>query len=361
MTKNLRLTISFESIQLRSIMKKANILFILLLLAACSSVMQVNKNAVPASSEEVNVQYISLEGDISESKAEISGLAWYNDYLILLPQYPHVFPSEFDGTLFAIPKSKIEENLNEIPNTPIKPNRIALHAPGLKDIIDGYEGFESLAFYNNEVYFTVESEPDRMMGYLLKGTISEDMKTITVDVDGRVELPPRANIGNATDETIIVTPERVITIYEWNSMYLDNQPYAYEFDHSLNLIDTLSMPYVEYRITDATELDENDNFWAINYMWSGDYSKSYNPEDPISDKYGKGETHRQYKTVERLLEFHFAPSGITLMDTPPIQLRLIDDENSRNWEGIVRYGEKGFLLATDKFPRTILGFVRKPK
>jgi len=31
--------------------------------------------------------------------------------------------------------------------------------------------------------------------------------------------------------------------------------------------------------------------------------------------------------------------------------------DARNWEGIVRLDNRGFLLATDKFPTTILGFV----
>ena len=336
------------------------IIILMMILSACTSLRQVQKPEEPALPLEVNVHYITLEGEISEPKAEISGLAWYGDYLILLPQYPHLFHSEYDGAFFAIPKAKLAENLNEVPNSPISPLPIDLNAPNLKDIIKGYEGFEAVAFYGDTVFFTIESEPDAMMGYLMKGTISDDMKTITIDVDGRVELPPRAPIGNATDETIIVTPERVITIYEWNSMLLDNQPYAYIFDHSLNLIDSLSMPYVEYRITDATQLDEKNNFWAINYMWSGDYGKSYDTEDPIAQAFGKGETHKKYKTVERLLEFHFSSSDITLLDTPPIQLRLIDDDKSRNWEGIVRYDDKGFIIVTDKFPSTILGFVRNP-
>ncbi|MBN2017838.1 MAG: hypothetical protein JW794_06920 [Candidatus Cloacimonetes bacterium] len=339
---------------------KLMILGCMLFLVACATVHHLEQPQQPSIPEEVKVQYITMNGEISEPKAEISGLAWYNDYLILLPQYPHIFPSEYDGSLFAIPKAKIAEYLNEVPNTPITPMPISLNAPGLKDIIDGYEGFEALAFYGNSVFFTVESSPDKMMGYLCKGTISGDMKTININIDERVELPPRASVGNATDETIIVTPDRVITVYEWNSMVLKNTPYAYVFDHSLNLIDSLTIPYVEYRITDATQLDEDDNFWVINYMWSGDYGKNYDPDDPISKSFGKGETHMKYKTVERLLEFHYSPKGITLVKQPPIQIELIDDDNSRNWEGIVRYGDEGFIIVTDKFPSTILGFVRRP-
>ncbi len=320
---------------------------------------KVQKSEESVRPEEAVVQYITLEGEISEPKAEISGLAWYGDYLILLPQYPHLFPSEYDGSFFAIHSSKIAEHLNEVPNSPIKPIPISLNAPGLKDIIDGYEGFESIAFHGNDVFFTVESSPSEMMGYLFKGTISDDMKTITVEVDTRVELPPRAPISNATDETILVTDDRVITIYEVNSEQLGIEPYAYVFDHSLNLLDSLSLPYIEYRLTDATELDENGNFWMINYLWPGDQKDRTFPSDAIAQKYGEGESHERLNTVERLLEFHYSPAGITLNKKAPIQLKLINDSKSRNWEGIVRYGDKGFLIVSDKYPQTYLGFVKK--
>jgi len=149
-------------------------------------------------------------------------------------------------------------------------------------------------FMERMFFFTVESSPtDEMMGYLFKGTISDDMKTITIEVDKKVELPPRAPISNATDETILVTDDRVITIYEINSEQLETEAVAYVFDHSLNLIDSLPLPNIEYRLTDATEMDENDNFWMINYMWSGDYGENYMPADPVSATYGKGETHKK--------------------------------------------------------------------
>ena len=52
------------------------------------------------------------------------------------------------------------------------------------------------------------------------------------------------------------------------------------------------------------------------------------------------------------------PMGIVLTETPPIQLEL--GPESRNWEGLVRLEDRGFLLMTDKFPGTILGFVGVP-
>ena len=36
---------------------------------------------------------------------------------------------------------------------------------------------------------------------------------------------------------------------------------------------------------------------------------------------------------------------------------VLDSDNSRNWESIARLDDKGFLIATDKYPKMILGFV----
>jgi hypothetical protein len=58
--------------------------------------------------------------------------------------------------------------------------------------------------------------------------------------------------------------------------------------------------------------------------------------------------------VERLVEFQYSESGITLAATPPLQLELGDDP--RNWEGIVRLDDRGFLLTTDWCLETILAF-----
>jgi len=40
-------------------------------------------------------------------------------------------------------------------------------------------------------------------------------------------------------------------------------------------------------------------------------------------------------------------------------MQLMADGNLRNFEGLVRYRD-GFLVATDKYPYTILGYVPLP-
>ncbi len=97
----------------------------------------------------------------------------------------------------------------------------------------------------------------------------------------------------------------------------------------------------------------------INYFYPGDNDLKAQAE-PLAEIYGKGATHNQYEGVERLVEFHYSPGEIVLNQTPPIQLELDLELGSRNWEGLVRLDDLGFLLITDEYPTTILGFVPYP-
>ena len=47
-------------------------------------------------------------------------------------------------------------------------------------------------------------------------------------------------------------------------------------------------------------------------------------------------------------------------DRAPIQFELLDEASPRNWEGVARLGERGFVAATDKYPETMLAFIPAP-
>ena len=40
-----------------------------------------------------------------------------------------------------------------------------------------------------------------------------------------------------------------------------------------------------------------------------------------------------------------------------IYLELLNDGSGRNWEGLSKLNDLGFLIVTDTFPKTILAFV----
>jgi hypothetical protein len=130
------------------------------------------------------------------------------------------------------------------------------------------------------------------------------------------------------------------------------------YETDLRPLGPVSFPTLEYRLTDATALDADGRFWVINYFYPEDRDLLRPGVDSLALRYGRGASHRA-SSVERLVEFRYAPSGVTRTETPPIWLRL-DPQTARNWEGLARFRD-GFLLATDRFPATILAYVPAPE
>jgi hypothetical protein len=319
----------------------------------------------PAASmaEELPVTIIPLAslaaGPSADPAAEYSGLAWYGDWLVLLPQYPGRFTGGSDGAVLALAKSDLLAYLDGTSTEPLEPRPVPFVAPGLAAAVAGFEGYEAIAFHGDQAYLTIEaSPPDGMRSYLVSGVCRPDLSELRLDVETLVEIPMLAQSSNKSYESLLLAGGQVLAIYEANGAGLSPDPAAARFDLSLLPAGSLPFPQVEYRITDVTALDEQDRFWAINYFFPGE------PElkpvvDPLAARYGQGATHAQAEYVERLLEFQVTESGIQLVDRPPLQLALLPEE-ARNWEGIVRLKGRGFLLVTDKFPETILAFVPGP-
>lgn len=291
--------------------------------------------------------------------AEYSGLAWYGDWLILLPQYPGRFDGGSDGALLALARADVLAYLDGTSTAPLAPRAVPFSAPGLAADVAGFEGYEAIAFDGERAYLTIEaSPPGGMRGYLVAGDFAPDLSGLSLDPETLVEIPMPAQSGNKSYESLLLAGGQVLALYEANGLALSPEPAAVAFDLSLAPAGSVPFPRVEYRVTDATALDAGGRFWAINYFFPGE------PElkpavDPLAQQYGQGPTHTQYEYVERLIELEYTDSGIHLVDRPPIQLALIADE-ARNWEGIVRLDSRGFLIVTDKFPETILAFVPRP-
>jgi len=169
---------------------------------------------------------------------------------------------------------------------------------------------------------------------------------------------PASGLPNKSDEALLVAGDHILTLHEANGAGVNDAPVAQRFHPNLEPAGSLPFPAVEYRITDATALDRDGRFWAINYYYPGE-PELHSLQDSIANQYGRGATHTERDGVERVLEFELTEDRISLVDQPPIPLELLPDE-LRNWEGIARLDDRGFLLVTDKFPQTILGFVPAP-
>lgn len=298
---------------------------------------------------------IPMEGPVTKKKAEISGMAWMGDTLVLLPQYP-----EKNGdqrvVLYTIPKQSILDYLDGKFTTPISPGTIDLIMPNFKETIVDYEGFESIVFRERNVYLTIESgKGGHMTGFLVSGKVSVDNKEINLDPSILVTIPPPIQLDNRSFEALIINNNKIFTFFEANGIDVNPEPVAYVFDLNLNPLGTVPFPHLEYRVTDAST--ENDgSVWVINQASSNDVD-IFPENNPLATKSAQDNTGSS-DYVEQIVKLHLGDKGFELANTPPIQIKL--DSSHRNWEGLVLIENRGFLIVTDKSPDTLLGFVPMP-
>ena len=301
--------------------------------------------------EEAKVQEIKLSGLITDKKQEISGMDWYQDRLFLLPE-------NMGGFLFSISKGEILNAIKGDEELPITPKKTRFKTPDYSSLIKGFDGFEAIAFKGNKIYITIEAEHDgAMVSYLVWGKI--DSKSLEVSINEKNLQPIKTPIqlNNISFESIIINDKDIVMIYEANGSNLRKNPTQTVFSHKSNNISQINFPNIEYRITDVTKMDKKGRFWAINYFWPGD-KKLLNPgKDNVLNRVEQGSSHFKSNQIERLVEFQLNTSEISISDTKPIQL-FLESDASRNWEAVARLDDKGLLIATDKHPKMILGYVQ---
>ena len=291
------------------------------------------------------IQEIELRGIITNPKQEISGMDWYNDNLFLLPE-------NIGGYLFMLKKNELQKQLS-LKKKSIQPIKTIFNTPDYSKFIPGFDGFEAIAFYENNVYVTIEADQNGVMvGYIAWGSIDPNSFEITFLEKNIQKINTPIQIDNLSYESIINHKNNLLLLYEANGSNLRKDPYQLLI--SLNDFSSKKIkgPNIEYRITDATKVKKN-KFWAINYYWPGDKKNL----KPSLDKLSKNKKTNSDQTIERLVEFKIKRNGISLTRKKPINL-ILEEGNSRNWEAIVRFGESGFLLATDKYPRMILAYIK---
>jgi hypothetical protein len=300
--------------------------------------------------KELQYKNIPLTGLITNPKQEISGMDLYNQYIVLLPE-------NLGGFLYMIPKNEITHSLEVEKPEPIEPKQPAFHTPDYSKTIPGFEGLEAIAFNKNNVYITLESKDDETMrGYLAWGTIDPTTKEVTIPNENLLELETPIQVKNMTFESLLIHNDHVILFYETQGMNLQKSVWQYQVSLTDFSVSKIEFPNIEYRITDVSRMDDQNHFWAINYFWPGDAKHLKPAPDPIVMKIKEGKSHQNSDVVERLIEFEFNEDKIQLSGREPIQIEL-DEKASRNWEGLVRLEDRGFLIATDKYPEMILGFI----
>ncbi len=300
-------------------------------------------------SNEKEIKTIPLEGQITNPKKEISGLDWYKNNLFLLPE-------NLEGYIFIISKIELIKSIKSKKPVSILPLKKKFDTPNFSVLIPGFEGFESISFYKNNFIVTIEAKHNKLMkSYIAWGEINPKTLELRIPKDNLLYIKTPMQINNMTYESSLIYKKDVIFFYEANGKNLQKNITQPKFSLENKSFSDIKFPNIEYRITDVTKLDKNNKFWGINYFWPGDEKHLIPANDLLIKDDEVGTSHSLSKTVERLVEFQIIKNEIIITETKPIQLKL--DKNSRNWEGIVRLDNEGFIIVTDKYPKMILAFV----
>jgi hypothetical protein len=315
------------------------------------------KAVAPSRAVEVPVEPIALAAPLDSKRAELSGLAWYGDALLLLPQYPEHFEG---GALFALPKASIERWLAGDRAAPLAASAVPFEAPGVAERVEGYQGYEEILVAGDAAFLTIEGKghDGRMRGYVVRAAF--DRGRLRADVTTLLELSCPTAHDNLGYEALTSYRGDVIAFYEANGPSVVARPCAYRLDVPRHSAAALALFPLPYRVTGATPADADGRFWVANVFWPGEpWLREAN--DPVARRFGKGPTQARSEGVERLVELRVDPrAGVVGTDTPPVSLELAADGRIRNWEGIARLDDRGFLLVTDEHPSTLFGFVARP-
>jgi hypothetical protein len=322
---------------------KIFLLFLISLIFSCSTEQTIERTP----------KLLKIGGLIKNSDEEISGMDWYNDNLILLPE-------NLNGYVFAIKKSELDSRINGNDTTTIFPKQIKFNTPNYKELVPGFDSFEAIAFRGYEVYLTIEIRfADSMSCLLARGHIDEKTLEITVPEQNLTVIDVPTYVDNMSYESLVIDEDRVIAIFEANGDSLIKAPYALSINSSGNDIIKYPLSSINYRIADATRIDKNNKFWVINYFFPGDRNVLKPSHDILASKYGNGPSHNNSSRVERLIEYEIKNGKVSLTKSAPIEIELEGEKTSRKWEALARYGNEGFLIATDKYPKpnTLLAFL----
>lgn len=321
--------------------------------------------AVDAPPRATTIEPLILEitGPLTDPRAEVSGMTWKGDTLVILPQDPTLFAGADQLGFFVMSRSEIYAAIDGTADGPIEPRQVMCQAPGLSRIIKGFDGLEAVALMGDRCYMTVEAKGDSgMAGYLVCGHYDVVKNEVIMDMTRLSAIPMGLNIPNISEETIVIDGSQVITISEANGRHVNPTPVGKVFNAEISFQGTIPLPNIEYRVTDATAVDEQKRFWVINYYYPPERYKLKPAADPELEKFGDPAAFDPDACIERLLELRIVRTCmqgdyIERTETPPVNLVTLPNNECRNWEAVVRLDDRGFLLMTDKYPGTLLAFV----
>ncbi len=332
-------------------------------LAGCAGrgAERVAPSASRAAEGPVEVLELCLGGPLASRRLEYSGMGWMGDDLVLLPQWaPRGIARHGAQGLFVatIPRRRIERWVDGSDRSPITPSRLALDIGDLAGTPE-WQGFEAIGFASETqgVLVAEVGDGDHMSGLVVP--FVRDGDRLRAYGDRRaLTVPSRSD--NHAFEAVTSVPGGWLAIFEANGLGPQCGSVATLLASTGLASRGVAFPSVPYRVTDATALDGEGRFWMPRYSYR-DANDTAECERTIAARgcYG-GEAvdcdtrGGATRSVEHLVEFRNRTGGVIATGRA---MELRRDERPRNWEGIARLGDAGFVVVTDEWPRTILGFV----
>jgi hypothetical protein len=282
--------------------------------------------------------------------AEFSGICWWGDDLVILPQYP-----ELAGQcVFILPRDSIARAISELESgreaRPLRPQRIPTETAGVPDSIQAYDGLEAIVMRGDRCFVLAEfgSETEAWGARLVAGSVEPTRSGIRFEHIAEVEIRGPATRPNFTGEALVLSGDECWVISELNGRRLIDRPVVRRYSADLGFLGDLPMPALEYRVTDATDLDAAGRFWVLNIFWPPDAGVVL-PEVESGP-------------VERLIPLRYNGDRIERdRSRPVLDLRGHGRVAMHNWEGVARWGEDAFLLVTDEYPENLLAYVARPE
>jgi hypothetical protein len=315
-------------------------------------------------------QEIRFKKPFDDPYDEISGMAWHGDNLIILPQWKEYQNKETKKMkkknemkyVYSVKRKDIESFLKiTLDSEKKKPVEYACVPLDDSAIVSkykthgiDYDGFEAIVFNGDNVFLLVELKGDKEGG---KGSVliqgiwdkSSGRDVIKILSDPFVRIPPQAiKRRNLQYETLVSLDDEILILHEANGESFNrarredvgSNPYAYAFKRrSGNLSDSsILITPTDYRLTDATSIDNTDEFWITNFNYNGELA-------PPNDDKG---------VVAQLIPFKYDRNR-TMIESDIKRAISVSwgEEEQYNWEGIVRLrgaNIDGFLVMNDGNP-----------
>ena len=99
------------------------------------------------------MRYIELSGPLADPDAELSGLAWYGDTLLLLAENPNRYAADgYAGMFFALDKADILAYLDATDPAPLEPRPVPMIGPDIRASAPGFDGFEAAVFMGERAF-----------------------------------------------------------------------------------------------------------------------------------------------------------------------------------------------------------------